>query len=231
MPTVRVAIAGATGYTGEELIRLLSQHPHVQLTHLAASAKWDRPVPVSSVYPRLSRVSNLSIQSLDQDQLASADAVFLALPHGMAMDLAPNLLKRGVRVIDLSGDFRLQDPALYPQWYKFTHAHPELLRSPSVVYGLTEYCRKELKAATLVANPGCYATSILLAVLPLFQAKLVPSGRFLVDAKSGLSGAGRKAETALLFTEMAENLRPYKVHSHQHTPEVLQAIKRVSGAA
>lgn len=229
MPTIRVAIAGATGYTGEELIRLLLGHPHVQLTHLAASAKWERPVPVSSVYPRLGRGSSLSIQSLDPDQLASADAVFLALPHGMAMELAPTLLQKGVRVIDLSGDFRLQDPALYPQWYKFSHAQPGLLASS--VYGLTEYARKELGSAKLVANPGCYATSILLAVLPLFQAKLIPDGKFLVDAKSGLTGAGRKAETTLLFTEMAENLRPYKVHSHQHTPEILQAVKRLTGAA
>ena len=231
MPTSRVAIAGATGYTGEELIRLLLQHPHVQLTHLAASAKWDRPVPVSSVYPKLSRGSGLSIQSLDPAQLAAAQIVFLALPHGMAMDLAPGLLQRGVRVIDLSGDFRLQDPALYPAWYQFTHTHPELLTQTGAVYGLTEFFRTPLKNAQLVANPGCYATSILLAVLPLFQANLIPDGRFLVDAKSGLSGAGRKAETSLLFTEMAENLRPYKAHAHQHMPEVTQTIQRVTGKA
>ena len=231
MSTLRVAIAGATGYTGEELIRLLLNHPHVQLTYLAASAKWDRPVPVSQVYPRFARKLDLSLEALDPSRLiSSCDAAFLALPHGAAMELAPQLLKAGKRVIDLSGDFRLADASLYPTWYQFTHTHPELLTNKRVVYGLTEYHRDQIKGADLVANPGCYATSILLAALPLFQQKLVEDGRLLVDAKSGLSGAGRKAETSLLLTEMAENLRAYKVNNHQHMPEVLQEIQRVTGA-
>ncbi|MBI4342612.1 MAG: N-acetyl-gamma-glutamyl-phosphate reductase [Candidatus Omnitrophica bacterium] len=231
MSTLRVAIAGATGYTGEELIRLLLNHPHVRLTYLAASAKWDRPVPVSQVYPRFARKLDVSLEALDPARLIeSCDAAFLALPHGAAMELAPKLLQAGKRIIDLSGDFRLGNPSLYPRWYQFTHAHPELLTSKRVVYGLTEYHRDQIKAADLVANPGCYATSILLAALPLFQQKLVEDGRLLVDAKSGLSGAGRKAETSLLFAETAENLRPYKVNSHQHMPEVLQEIQRVAGA-
>ena len=230
MSTLRVAIAGATGYTGEELIRLLLNHPHVHLTYLAASAKWDRPTPISDVYPRFARKLDLPLEALDPARLIqSCDVAFLALPHGAAMELAPKLLQAGKRVIDLSGDFRLSDPALYPTWYQFTHAHPELLTNKRVVYGLTEYHRDQIKAAELVSNPGCYATSILLAALPLFQQKLVEDGRLLVDAKSGLSGAGRKPETPLLFAEASENLRPYKVNNHKHMPEVLQEIQRIAG--
>ena len=228
MSTIRVAIAGATGYAGEELIRLLLNHPHVELAYLAASAKWERPTPASEVYPRFARQLDLPIESLDRSRLiASADVVFLALPHGTAMELAPALVAAGKRVIDLSGDFRLNDPALYPRWYKFTHPHPEFLGRDGVVYGLTEFYRDRIRKAQLVANPGCYATSILLACLPLFRAHLA-EGPFIVDAKSGLSGAGRKAEAALLFTEMAENWRAYNVNDHQHMPEVLQAIAAVA---
>ena len=232
MAQLRVAIAGATGYTGEELIRLLRIHPHVRLTYLAASAKWDHPTPLGDVSPRFARQLDLPVEALDRTRLIqSADVVFLALPHGMAMGLVPSLLEAGKRIIDLSGDFRLRDLALYPKWYKFQHTHPELLRGEGVVYGLTEFHREALPAARLVSNPGCYATSILLACLPLFYENLVEEERFLVDAKSGLSGAGRKADVTLLFTEMTENLRAYKVNSHQHMPEVLQEIQQLTGQA
>ncbi len=226
---LRVAIAGATGYAGEELIRLLLHHPHVQLSYLAASAKWERPTPASEVFPRLARRLDLPVESLDLRRLlATSDFVFLALPHGQAMTLVPELLAAGKRVVDLSGDFRLQDAAAYPRWYQFEHAHPELLNGSGVVYGLTEFHQDEIRKARLVANPGCYATSILLACLPLFRAGVIEEGRFIVDAKSGLSGAGRKADPSLLFTEMTENLRAYKVNEHQHMPEVLQEIQRVT---
>lgn len=230
MSTIRVAIAGATGYAGEELLRLLLQHPHARLTYLAASAKWERPTPVSDVSPRFARQLDLPIEPLDPSRLlGAADVVFLALPHGTAMELVPPLLEAGKRVIDLSGDFRLRDPSLYPKWYRFTHAHPELLRDGGLAYGLTEFHQEEIRRARLIANPGCYATSILLGCLPLFKANLVEDGRLLVDAKSGLSGAGRKAEPSLLFTEMTENLRAYKVNEHQHMPEVLQEIEQATG--
>ena len=230
MSILRVAIVGATGYTGEELIRLLLHHPHVQLTYLAASAKWERPVSVSQVYHRFARQLDLPVESLDPQRLIrSCDAAFLALPHGAAMTLAPALLQANKRVVDLSGDFRLADPALYPKWYQFPHTQPALLQDRGVVYGLTEYHRDEIRQARLVANPGCYATSILLAALPLFQGRLVEDGRLLVDAKSGVSGAGRKADQALLFAEMTENLRAYKVNGHQHMPEVLQELQRIAG--
>ncbi|MBI3319326.1 MAG: N-acetyl-gamma-glutamyl-phosphate reductase, partial [Candidatus Omnitrophica bacterium] len=158
-----------------------------------------------------------------------SDAVFLALPHGTAMELAPALLQSGKRVIDLSGDFRLRDPTRYPRWYKFQHTHPELLTPEHVVYGLTEFHREAIRRANLIANPGCYATSILLACLPLFKENLAGEDGFIVDAKSGLSGAGRKADESLLFTEMTDNLRAYKVNDHQHMPEVLQEIEQLTG--
>ena len=234
MPKLRVAIAGATGYTGEELIRLLLHHPHVQITHLAASAKWERPTPVSVVYPRFARQLDLSIEAFDASRFAdSCDVAFLALPHGTAMHAmtflvhGPNADHR--RVVDLSGDFRLMDEALYPQWYKFPHAATEILKSRMVAYGLTEYYRDEIQRARIVANPGCYATSILLAVLPLFKATLVEDGRFIVDAKSGFSGAGRKPDHTLESSEIRDNLRPYKVNEHQHMPEVLQEVWRITG--
>lgn len=229
MSKLRVAIAGATGYTGEELIRLLLKHPHVQLAYLAASAKWEHSTPLSEVYPRFTRQIDLPIEALNFERLhQSCDVAFLALPHGSAMSLAPKLIDRGKRVIDLSGDFRLNDPELYPRWYNFTHAHPEWLNADGLAYGLTEFHREKIRKAQLVANPGCYATSILLGCLPLFKRGIVGQDRFFVDAKSGLSGAGRKADQALLFTEMSENLRAYKVNAHQHMPEILQEISRIA---
>jgi N-acetyl-gamma-glutamyl-phosphate reductase len=232
MSKLKIAIAGATGYAGEELLRLLLPHPHVQITHLAASAKWERPVPVSVVFPRFAGLIDLPIEAFDASRFASScDLAFLALPHGTAMSAVPGLFNAGKRVIDLSGDFRLRDPSLYPQWYKFTHAAPQLLNDSGVAYGLTEFHRDEITHASAVANPGCYATSILLAVLPLFAHKAAAEPRFIADAKSGLSGAGRKPDASLLFTEMTENVRPYKVNEHQHMPEVLQELKRFAGTA
>jgi N-acetyl-gamma-glutamyl-phosphate reductase len=227
---IRVAIVGATGYAGEELLRLLLNHPHVQLTHLAASAKWECSVPVSEVYPRVARRVDLPIESLDPTRVRdAADVVFLALPHGMAMTLAPALIEAGKRVIDLSGDFRLHDPSAYPRWYRFEHAASAWLAPHRAAYGLTEFHRQDIQSAHLIANPGCYATSILLGCLPLFHQRLVEDAAFIVDAKSGLSGAGRKADSSLLFTEMTENLRAYQVNDHQHMPEVLQELEQLTG--
>ena len=232
MPSIRVAIVGATGYAGEELIRLLLHHPEVRLTYLAASAKWERPTPVADVFPRFAGRLDLPVESLDLSRvIASSDAVFLALPHGTAMTLVPDLVKVGKRVVDLSGDFRLRDATLYPRWYQFSHPHPDLLRDARVAYGLTEFHREEIQRAQAIANPGCYATSVLLAALPLFRANLVMEDRILVDAKSGLSGAGRKADASLLFTEMTENLRAYKVNNHPHMPEITQEIHSITGCS
>ena len=232
MSTIRTGIVGVTGYTGEELLRLLLTHQNTQLTYLAASAKWERPTPLAHVVPRFAHQLDLAVEAFESARcIAQCDVVFLALPHGTAMEIVPPLLAAGKRVIDLSGDFRLHDPSLYPTWYKFAHTHPELLTPKATAYGLTEYFRPHIAKAALVANPGCYATSILLGVLPLLRASAIRDGRFIVDAKSGLSGAGRKADQALLYTEMTENLRPYKVNAHQHMPEVTQVIQEIAGSS
>lgn len=224
MPKIKIAIAGATGYAGEELLRILLTHPHVQVTHLAGSAKWERPVAVSEVFPRFARECDLPIESLDIQRLVqSCDSAFLSLPHGVAMDLVPALLAAGKKVIDLSGDFRLKDHKQFNQWYGKTHTHPELL--PEAVYGITELSAGAIAKAKLVANPGCYATSVILACAPVLQANLVETDWMVVDAKSGLTGAGRKADQQLQFAEMNENLWPYKVNHHQHVPEIEQALR------
>ncbi len=230
MPKLRVAIAGATGYAGEELIRILRQHPHVQLSLLAASAKWDRPVPAAEVFPRFAGQVDLPVEALDPARLASAcDVAFLALPHGVSMGLVPGLLKAGRRVIDLGGDFRLKDASGFERWYAKPHAHPELL--PQAVYGLSELNHAAIRSAKLVANPGCYATAVILAAAPLLKAGLVQAGGIIVDAKSGLTGAGRKAEAALMFPEVNENVWAYKVNKHQHMPEISQALSAFAKGA
>lgn len=224
MSIQRVAIAGATGYTGEELIRILLKHPAVQLTHLAASAKWERPTALAELFPGLGVASDLHVTALDSSALAdSADTVFLALPHGVSMDVVPALLDAGCTVIDLGGDFRLKDPAVFQRWYGKPHTHPELLGQ--AVYGLTELFRASLPGAALVANPGCYATSVILASAPLVKAGMVDGG-LIVDAKSGRSGAGRQTVSDWERSGKAEDLWPYKVNAHQHVPEVGQALSQ-----
>ncbi len=229
MPLLRVAIAGATGYAGEELIRVLLQHPSIQLTYLAASAKWDKPVPLARVFPRFAGRLDVPLESLNPQRLAaSCDLAFLALPHGASMDVVPALLNAGRRVIDLGGDFRLKDAATYAQWYGTPHTQSELL--PQAVYGLPELSREAIARALLIANPGCYATAVILALAPALQSGLVMQEWICVDAKSGLTGAGRKAELSLAFGEMNENLWAYKVNRHPHMPEIEQALQPYAAA-
>ena len=219
---VRVAILGATGYSGEELIRLLLRHPQVRLTALGSSGtKQDGPVPIAELYPEFAGRLDLSCERLEPERVIdAADAVFLALPHGMALELAPRLLAAGKLVIDLSGDFRLRDPALYPRWYHLTHTQPTLLAQAA--YGLPELHRAQIQRANLIANPGCYPTATILGCWPLVKAGW--AREFIVDAKSGLTGAGRQAATPFLFAEASENIRAYKVHEHQHIPEMEQEL-------
>ena len=230
MSKLRIAIAGATGYAGEELIRILQGHPSVQLTLLAASAKRDRPVPLGEVFPRFAGTIDLPVESLDPARLAqSCDAAFLALPHGLAMDLAPSLLAAGRHVIDLAGDFRLKDAAAFARWYGKDHSHPELL--PEAVYGIPELFAEEIRASKLLSNPGCYATSVILACAPLLREAVIDPALITVDAKSGLTGAGRNAEPTMMFSEMNENLWAYKVNHHQHVPEIEEALRSATGRA
>jgi len=224
----RVAIAGATGYAGEELIRLLLGHPHAQITHLAASAKWDRPVPVSDVYPRFARQLDLPITALEPTTLAEqCDIAFLALPHAVSMHIAPALLATGRKVIDLAGDFRLKDPATFQRWYGTSHAHPELLGE--AVYGASELFSSRIRDARLVANPGCFATSVILALAPLLTAGVIEPQSIIVDAKSGWTGAGRQTVEGWEREGRLGDLWPYKVNSHQHMPEVEQALGQATG--
>jgi len=225
---IKVAIAGATGYGGVELVRLLKRHPRVELVHLTSESYAGKTL--EQVYPHLRGVA-LELQPLDAESLAAqAEFVFLALPAGKAMELAPKLLARGQRVIDLSADFRLRDPAAYPRWYGMEHSHPELL--VEAVYGLPELHRPEMREARLVAAPGCYPTGAILALAPLVNAGLVNAGHMIVDSKSGVSGAGRTAlELAFHYPEANENVAAYKVANHRHTPEMEQELSALAGVA
>lgn len=225
--TARVVILGATGYAGRELIALLARHPAVRLVRLMSSGRDGKgPFPVEDSHPGLRGVVNVSIQPLDLEEVASsgADLVFLATPHEVSEEIAPALLDRGLRVVDLSGAFRLKDSACYPRWYGFEHRHGQVLQE--AIYGIPEFNPEEIRAARVVANPGCYATSVVLALAPLLQAGAVDLASGIVcDAKSGASGAGRSLRENLLFSNLNENCSAYGMFRHRHVPEILQALE------
>lgn len=222
-----VAIAGASGYTGLELLRMLARHPSLEVVR----ATGDRAAgeAVSAHHPSLGRAyDGLVLEPLDPATVGKdVDAVFLALPHKATMSVVPEVLKSGARVIDLSADFRLRDAALYDSWYKAPHTSPEYLAR--AVYGLPELHRDAIRAAQLVAVPGCYPTAAILAAAPLLAAGAVDPGTIIADAKSGISGAGRKVELQYLYTEAAEGVSPYNVGVHRHTPEIEQELSLVAG--
>lgn len=219
----RVAIAGATGYAGAELTALLAGHPSVDLVGLYSSSE-KTTVPFSAVHPSLARREGPAVQafSLDAVRAAAPDVVFLATPNELSAEVAPSLLEAGMKVIDLSGAFRLHEPVDYPRWYGFKHENPELLFE--AVYGLTEWCNGELGRARLVANPGCYPTSILLAIRPIIHL-LDDDQPLICDSKSGISGAGKKSDVAYSFTELFGNFKAYGVGQHRHEPEIRQGLK------
>lgn len=208
----RVAVVGATGYAGAELLRLLARHPAVEIT--VATSERDAGRSIAEVHPNLA-ATGLGLVALSESEVADrADIVFTAVPHGTSAALVASLVEAGRRVIDLGADFRFRDRGLYEQWYG-PHEAPEALAR--AVYGLTEFARDQVAGASLVANPGCYPTGALLALLPLAEHL---RGRVVVDAKSGTSGAGRAAEVRQLYAEVADNVRPYKVAAHRHQPEI-----------
>ena len=216
----KVAIIGASGYTGIEIMRLVAMHPRVEL--VAVSSEQFAGKEVSEVFPFLAGKIRLAFQSLSQHtDLEKADYAFVALPHQKAMEVVPGLLRKGVRVVDLSADFRFRDAAVYEQWYK-GHTAPGLLAD--AVYGLSEVCREKIRGAALVANPGCYPTAALLPLIPVIKSGLVTTDGIVVDAKSGVSGAGRGAVLTSLFAEVNEGVKAYKVGTHQHTPEIEQEL-------
>jgi N-acetyl-gamma-glutamyl-phosphate reductase len=223
---VRVGIVGATGYGGVELIRLLSAHPHVQVANVYSSSSEGEAL--TSVFPHLGSHSLTALQAIDPDKMSEDnDVVFLATPAGVSAALSPQLVRRRTKVIDLSGDFRLCSGEVYRRWYKHEPAADEWLGQ--AVYGLAEWNGEQVATAQLVANPGCYPTATLLALLPLAKTDWVNPRSWIVDAKSGVSGAGRGVSLGVHFSEVNESIGAYKVAVHQHTPEIEQELKRQSG--
>jgi len=222
---MKVGIIGASGYTGYELLRLLLSHPEVKITVLTAERHAGKKI--SEVFPGLSGLLDLPLKPLRPEEvLEEADLFFTALPHGASMETVKALLEGGKRVIDLSADFRLKDPSIYKKWYG-PHRFPELLQE--AVYGLPEVHRNRIKGARLVANPGCYPTGVILGLLPLAEEGLLPQKGVVVDAKSGVSGAGRNPTERTHFPEVAEAIRPYSVGEHRHTPEMEQELSLLAG--
>ena len=220
---MKTGIVGGTGYTGAELLRLLATHPEADVTVITSRS--EKGKVVSELYPGLRGKMDIAFTESDDDVLARCDLVFFATPNGIAMKSVPTLLKKGVKVIDLAADFRLSNPEDWKQWYGVDHACPELL--DEAVYGLPEMNREEISKARLVANPGCYPTATQLGLLPLVQNNLV-EGSVIVDAKSGVSGAGRGAKVASLLCEVSESFKAYGVAGHRHLPEIRQGLSRMS---
>ncbi len=223
---LKVAIVGATGYTGEELVRILVNHPKVEITSL--TAKIEEPIDIADIFPNLSGKISMVCDNLVVDEVtAKCDLAYLALPHRVSMEVAPKFLKADVKVIDLSADYRLKDVGTYEKWYGSRHRSPELVAK--AIYGLPELYRDQIRRADLVANPGCYPTGIILACAPLVKEGLIDLARIIVDSYSGLTGAGRRASMELQFSEVSENLRAYKVDQHQHAPEIDQELTKLAG--
>ena len=228
MAKIRAGIVGITGYTGEELIKILLRHTGAEITALCGRTSAEIR-PLKDIYPHLGG-DGLVCEPLDAASLAGkTDVVFLALPHRVSFGIVPELLARNIKVIDLSADFRLNDPAVYERWYGEKHTAPQLLGE--AVYGLTELNRAGIRAARLVANPGCYPTTILLALAPLLAGRAVAGASIIIDAKSGISGAGRKT-VAEYYKNEHPNFRPYSVGGiHRHIPEIEQELSKIAGEA
>ena len=224
---IRVGIVGGTGYTGVELLRLLALHPEVEIG--AITSRGEAGTPVAEMFPNLRGHVDLSFTEPDVAQLGACDLVFFATPNGTAMQMVPQLLDAGTRVIDLAADFRLKDPDEWAQWYGMPHACPELLEE--AVYGLPEVNRALISKARLVANPGCYPTAVTLGFLPLLESGLVEPEHLIADAKSGVSGAGRKASVNSLMGECGESFKAYAVPGHRHLPEIRQTLSHIVGNA
>ena len=221
---IKAGIVGGTGYTGVELLRLLAQHPGVELK--AITSRKEAGTPVASIFPSLRGRVELAFTEPGAARLRGCDVVFFATPNGVAMGEARALLESGARVIDLSADFRIRDIAEWERWYKTRHAAPELVAQ--AVYGLPEMNRERIRGARLVANPGCYPTATQLGFLPLVEAGVVDLDHLVADAKSGVSGAGRKAELHTSFAEAADNFMAYNLPGHRHWPEIRQGLAQAA---
>ncbi len=224
---IKVGIVGGTGYTGVELLRLLAQHTEVEITCI--TSRGDAGTRVSAMYPNLRGRVDLLFEDPAKADLKNCDLVFFATPNGIAMNQAPELLAHGVRVIDLAADFRIKDVPLWEKWYGMNHASPDWVAK--AVYGLPEVNRALIKNAQLIANPGCYPTAVQLGLLPLIENGLVDVNSLIADAKSGVSGAGRKAEIGSLFSEASDNFKAYGVSGHRHLPEITQGLSAAAKAS
>ncbi|WP_311515373.1 N-acetyl-gamma-glutamyl-phosphate reductase [Oligella urethralis] len=224
---INVGIVGGTGYTGVELLRILSQHPQVELK--AITSRSEEGVAVADMFPSLRGKVDLRFVTPENAALNQCDVVFFATPHGVAMSQAEELLAAGVRVIDLAADFRLQDTAVFEAWYKLPHRCPELLKNDSV-YGLVEINRERIKNAKIIGNPGCYPTTVILGLAPLLEQGLIEPDGIIADCKSGVSGAGRGASVANLLSEAGDNFKAYGVSGHRHHPEISEQLQQLAGA-
>ena len=224
---IKVGIVGGTGYTGVELLRILAQHPNVELT--AITSRKEDGLAVADMFPNLRGHVTLAFSTPEKAPLTGCDVVFFATPHGVAMNQAKELLAANVRLIDLAADFRLQDVAVFEKWYKVPHECPDILAEAA--YGLVELNRKVIAQARVVGNPGCYPTTILLGLAPLLGgAPLIDTSDIISDSKSGVSGAGRKAEVGSLFSEASDNFKAYGVAGHRHHPEIKAQLDQMAGA-
>jgi len=222
---IKAGIVGGTGYTGVELLRLLVAHENVELAVVTSRAEAGQAV--SALYPNLRGHVDINFSEPDITSLSKCDLVFFATPNGTAMKMVPALLDAGVKVIDLAADFRLKDTAVWKQWYGMDHACPDILAE--AVYGLPEINREAIKAARIIANPGCYPTAVTLGYIPLIENNLIDDAHLIADAKSGVSGAGRGASVATLLCEATESVKPYGVDGHRHLPEIRQVLGGIAG--
>jgi len=220
---IGIGIVGGTGYTGVELLRLLAQHPEAEVRTI--TSRKDAGTRVDAMFPSLRGRYDLAFADPAAADLKACELVFFATPHGVAMAQARELVDAGTRIIDLAADFRLKDPAIFEQWYGMPHACPDLLAES--VYGLPEMNREAIRGARIVGNPGCYPTAVQLGFLPLIEACVVDVEHLIADCKSGVSGAGRKAEVGLLFSEASDNFKAYGVKGHRHHPEIAQGLQSV----
>lgn len=222
---IKVGIVGGTGYTGVELLRILAVHPEVKVSCITSRS--EAGVPVADIYPNLRGHFDLAYSEPDSGVLSACDLVFFATPHGVAMRMIPELMAAGVRVVDLSADFRLKDLTVWSQWYGMPHESPEW--AEKAVYGLPEVVRDEISKAQLVANPGCYPTAVQLGFLPLLEQGLVDPSRLIADAKSGASGGGRQGKIGMLHCEISESFKAYGASGHRHLPEIRQGLSKAAG--
>ncbi len=222
---IKTGIVGGTGYTGVELLRILATHPDAEV--VCITSRSEAGIPVADMYPNLRGYYDLAFSEPDAEVLAQCDLVFFATPHGVAMRMAPELLKQGVRVVDLSADFRIKDLDVWARWYGMPHETADWVEQ--AVYGLPEVARDAIRGARLVANPGCYPTAVQLGFLPLLEQRLVNSGHLVADAKSGASGGGRQGKVGMLHGEVGESFKAYGASGHRHLPEIRQGLQIAAG--